>query len=80
MKKSVQATKRTIRLRRWKVEVLRDEAPQKIDYTVIAAVPIDARIIAFTLDRGFPTSMVEMKEEDIALVETHTKILEVSRG
>ncbi len=77
-KQVVQATKRTIRLRRWKIEVQVEEL--KWDYVVIAAAPMDARIMAFIISGAFPYSRTEMEEGDLALVEEYTKILEVSGG
>ena len=75
---TVQATRRTIRLRRWKVEVLM--AGLKWEYVVIAAAPMDARIMAFIMSDAFAYDRREMKEGDLALVEEYTKILEVSGG
>ncbi len=76
---TVQATRRTIRMRRWKVEVL-GESGGKWNYVVIAAAPMDARIMAFIMSGAFPYVRTEMVEGDLALVETYTKILEVSGG
>lgn len=80
--KTVQATRRTIRLRRWKVEVLGEtiEFPEKSEYIVIAAAPIDARIMAFALHGGFSATPTAMSENDLPLIEKLTRILEVSRG
>ena len=78
----VQATKRTIRLRRWKVEVLGEtiEFPEKSEYVVIAAAPIDARIMAYALDGGFSDTPTAMSENDLPRIEKYTRILEVSSG
>jgi len=76
---TVQATKRTIRLRRWKVEV-KDVEGDCREYIVIAAAPIDARIMGFALDGGFENTPTAMSENDLPAVEKNTKILEVSRG
>jgi hypothetical protein len=69
--------KKIIRLKRWKVEVLNEEVIT--NYIVIAVNELDARIIAFCLDGGFPYSMTKMKRGHVELVQMHTKILEVSR-
>lgn len=73
------ATK-VIRLKRWKIEVLQEEALKPVDYIVIAVDKMDARIIAFCLDGGFPYSMTEMKASHVELVKMYTKVLEVSKS
>jgi hypothetical protein len=69
-----------IRLKRWKVEVsyLRETDPTS--YIVIAADEMDARIIAFCLDDGFPLGTTEMDKGDIRVIKMHTKVLKVSNA
>lgn len=74
------ATTKIIRLKRWRVEVLPEEALKPTIYTVIAADELDARIIAFCMDGGFPYAQTEMKEGDIELVKMYTCVLEVSNA
>lgn len=72
-------TTKVIRLKRWKVEVLPDNGTlSRVNYVVIAANEMDARIIAFCLDGGFASDMTEMEAGHVELVKMYTKLLEVS--
>ena len=73
-------TTKVIRLKRWKVEVLQETSMKPINYIVIATDEMDARIIAFCLNGGFPVSMTEMHKEHLELVKTYTKVLEISNA
>jgi hypothetical protein len=69
---------KTIRLKRWKVEVLQATfEPPARTYHVIAVDPMDARIMAFMLDGGLSPAY-EFDKSYVALVEDYTKILEES--
>lgn len=71
--------RKSIRLRRWKVEVLNEEASTTpTSYIVIAVNELDARTIAFALDGGFSHAMTEMEAGHVELVKMYTRILEVS--
>ena len=67
--------KKTIKVRKWLVRVDQDHVNNPCDYSVFAVNELDARIIAFALDGGFPKAMTRMQEGDMALVDTHTKIV-----
>lgn len=66
---------RVRRVRRWKVRVFQDHVDRPCDYTVLAFDQLDARIIAFALDGGFPKAQTEMQNGDVELVLTYTKII-----
>lgn len=68
---------KTIRVKRWKVEVLQATFDESAIYYVIAVDPLDARIMAFMLDGG--SDFEKFVDIDyIELVKQYTKILEVS--
>jgi hypothetical protein len=70
---------KTIRLKRWKIEVLQATfEPTARTYHVIAVDPMDARIMAFMLDGGLAADLEEFDKSYVALVEDYTRILEVS--
>jgi hypothetical protein len=70
---------KTIRLKRWKVEVLQATFyPSDRTYHVIAVDPMDARIMAFMLDGGLASDLEEFDESYVELVKQYTKILEES--
>lgn len=68
-------SKKEIRVRKWLVRVFQDYVDAACTYTVYAVNPLDARIIAFALDGGFPKAMTEMRDGDIELVVTYTEIV-----
>jgi len=61
-------------MKQWIVNVLNDAILKSIEYKVFASTEMDARIIAFCLDGGFPHSMTVMGEEHIELVKMYTDI------
>ena len=65
----------SVRVKRWKVQVYQDYVAKSCDYVVYATSGLDARVLAFALDGGFPKSMTEMKDGDVELVKTYTKIV-----
>jgi hypothetical protein len=67
-------TTKVIRLKRWKVEVFQETSMKPINYTVIAADEMDARVIAFCLAGGFSASLLEMQEGDLELVKMYTNV------
>ena len=70
---------KTIRLKRWKIEVRQATFyPSICTYHVIAVDPMDARIMAFMLDGGHPSFAHEFDKDHVELVEDYTRILEVS--
>ena len=64
-----------VRVKKWKVQVYQDHVAAPCDYVVYATCGLDARILAFALDGGFPKSMTEMQGGDVELVKTYTKIV-----
>ena len=64
-----------LRVKRWRVQVYQDHVAKPCDYVVYATSGLNARILAFALDGGFPHSMTEMQEGDVELVKTCTKIV-----
>lgn len=58
--------------------MLQEEALKPVNYIVIAADEMDARIIAFCLSGGFAYNTTKMEPGHIELVKTYTKVLEVS--
>lgn len=62
----------------WTVRVLPECEGSPKDYRVKAADPMDARIIAFALDGGFPNQYQKMQEGDVALVQMYTEIINES--
>lgn len=40
-------------MKSWIVEVLRDDTPMALRYSVLASTDLDARILAFSLSGGF---------------------------
>jgi len=68
---------KTIRLKRWKVEVLQDRLNRVHHCRVIAVDPMDARIMAYILDSGLSPEY-EFDEDFIWRIEHYTKILEES--
>ena len=71
-------SKKTIKVRKWLVRVFQDYVNTPCDYTVHAVNELDARIIAFALDGGFPKAMTEMRDGDIELVVTYTEVLKAT--
>jgi hypothetical protein len=70
---------KTIRLKRWKVEVLQPTfEPTARTYHVIAVDPMDARIMAYMLDGGSQSDGREFDGDYVELVKEYTRILEVS--
>jgi hypothetical protein len=70
---------KTIRLKRWKVEVLQATFyPSARTYHVIAVEPIDARIMAYMLDGGLAADLEEFDKDYVAIVREYTRVLEVS--
>jgi hypothetical protein len=67
--------KKTIKVRKWRIGVYQDHVNNSCEYTVHAVNELDARIIAFALDGGFPKAMTEMRDGDIELVVTYTAVL-----
>jgi len=63
-------------MKAWDVEVLRDDTPKALTYTVLASTGLDARVLAFSLDGGFARSMMTMEEGHIELVKMYTKVIE----
>lgn len=64
-----------VRVKKWEVQVWQDHAARACNYVVYATCGWDARILAFTLDGGFPYGMAEMVEGDIELAREYTEIL-----
>lgn len=56
------------------VQVSRDGDPTIISYKVRASTSLDARIIAFAMDRGFPDNQTNLERGDIELVKMWTKV------
>ncbi len=69
------ATSKTIKVKRWQVAVYQDSTSNPHVYTVYATTEWDARVLALALDSGFPRTMIEMEECDVALAMEYTKIL-----
>jgi len=69
---------KSIRVKRWKVQVFQNHVCQPVVYTVYAVDQWDARLLAFALDGGFAYSMTEMEEDHTQLAMECTKILESS--
>ncbi len=63
-------------MKSWIVEVLKDDTPKVLIYTVLASTALDARILAFSLDGGFAHSMMVMEEGHVELVKMYTKVIE----
>ena len=70
---------KTVRLKRWKVEVRQDRLNRVHHCRVIAVDPMDARIMAFMLDDGL-WSEAKYDDSYVELVKQYTKILEVSNA
>ena len=69
---------KTIRLKRWKIEVLQDTfEPTACTYHVIAVDPMDARIMACMLDGGLSPGY-EFDDSYVELVKEYTRVLEES--
>ena len=62
-------------LKRFKVRVFQDHVASPTDYAVWASTQIDARIIAFVLDGGFPSDMFGVDLDHVELVREHTEVL-----
>lgn len=85
---------KTIRLKRWKVEVLPEAGEESRAYYVVAADPMDARIMAFMISSGLTTegvlalssnSSADDYDEDyveglVEIVKQYTRILEESNA
>ena len=72
---------KTIRLKRWKIEVLQPTfEPTARTYHVIAVDPMDACIMAYMLDGGLASDLEEFDKRYVAIVEEYTRILEVSNA
>ena len=70
---------KTIRLKRWKVEVLQPTFYLSArNYRVIAVDEMDARIMAYMLDGGLESDLEEFDTDYVELVKQYTKVLEVS--
>jgi len=63
-------------MKSWIVEVLRDDTPKALTYTVLASTALDARVLAFSLDGGFAHSMEVMEDGHVELVKMYTKVIE----
>lgn len=61
-------------LKQWTIYVLNDAILKSIKYKVLASTALDARVLAFCLDGGFPHSMTVMTDESIELVKMYTDI------
>ena len=62
-------------MKSWNVEVLRDDTPIALTYTVLASTDLDARILAFSLSGGFAWSMMTLEEGHVELVKMYTKVI-----
>lgn len=70
---------KTIRLKRWKIEVRQPTFyPSSHTYHVIAVDSLDACIMAYMLDGGLASDLEEFDKRFVAVVEEYTRILEVS--
>jgi len=64
-----------VRAKKWKVRVFQDHVATPHEYVVYATSGLNARILAFALDGGFPYVMTEMQEGDVELAITYTEIV-----
>lgn len=64
-----------VRVKKWKVRVHRDHVSPYCDYVVYATHGLDARVLAFALDGGFPEAITEMWEGSVELAIMYTKIV-----
>lgn len=66
---------KTIRLKRWEIEVYETNV-----YEVIAADEMDARIMACILDGVFPQGMKDTDADEVSFVRLYTRVRKVSNA